>query len=440
VVLDGPGGTRTARVDESDHAIFDGLTVGRGAYTVKATANGETVTSQPIELPASPGVKIMLVFKPDEAAMLAEHDGVARADKKLPAGTVAVSVVDGADKPIVGIAVILAHATAEGGDKVDQQQVKTDAKGEARFAHASATAKDGYLVAAKGDDLQATSSPFRLDDAAGMRLGLRALHATRNASVLTLKTGSHVILEVRDDEVDVVENLILENQATDPFDPGPGGLVFPLPDGAAGAQAAGQAPPQLSVEASRAVWKGVLPPGQTTLSFGFVLPEKDARVALRQKLPVAMEHLLVATDRYEGMDVEGDGLVKSERTGEDGRHFWRIDGPPVPAGGELRLALVGLPHQPATARLAAAAVAIVLALWGLVAAIGPPGGRRDEARERLESRRSELLDELAALDAAPAPGRESRDDRSGRAAEAKREKRRADLVARLEQIYRELDA
>jgi hypothetical protein len=438
VQLDGTGGPRSAKVDETAHAVFDGLAIGE-TYTAHATAGDQTVTSQPVEMPPSSGVKLMLVFKPDAKALLGEHDGVARADKALPAGAIALSVVDGDDKPAAGLEAILAHTTADNVSKIDEKRARTDAQGNVRFDGLAVSARDGYLVAIKGDGIDATSKPFRPDGAAGMRLGLRALRGTRDPQVLAIGRQSHLIVEVRDDDVAVTENLVLSNQATDPFDAGPGGLRFPLPDGAKGAELGPDAPAGLALDGNALVLKGRLPPGDAHVVVGFVLPQEGNAVWLRQTLPVAMEQLVIATDRYEGMDVDGDGLSRTDRE-MGGRSFWLITGGAVPAGGAIDVRLSGLPHRSPWARYLVAALAALVALWGLGAALG--GTTSAPSRVELDRKRGALLDELAALDgaaeidaASAKPGRVPSAKQ-----ESKRARRREELLGQLEQVYRDLDA
>jgi hypothetical protein len=157
VTLDGPGGPRTAKSDPTAHATFDGLTTGRGTYTIKSSAFGQDLSSQPIEMPPNSGVKIMLVFKADEKALLGQADGVARVDARLSSGTVVVKVVDGDDKPLQGIEVILAHAR-RGQEKVDEKRAVTDGEGVATWVGLPVSETDGYLASARRDGSPTASS------------------------------------------------------------------------------------------------------------------------------------------------------------------------------------------------------------------------------------------------------------------------------------------
>ena len=427
VSLDGPGGARTGKTDEVGRATFDGLQVG-GTYVATAKSGDQSVGSQPMEMGGGAGVRVMLVFKPDEKAMLAEKDGVARADKAVPVGAVYVTVTDGDDKPRIDLPVVLGHVAKDSGQQIEELLAKTDATGTAHF-EGKPGAADAYIVAVKQVGLVGASKPFRIEEGAGMRINLRALAGTRNTKVLSIGTGAHFILEVKDDSVEVRENITISNQATDPFETGPAGLEFLLPPGAEGAQAAGEPNNLLTVDDKRALIKGTLPPGDTNFSFGFVLPQKGAVVELRQTLPIAMERFTTVTDRFEGMRIEGDEINTTERE-LGGRRFWVLSGKPVRAGGEMWLRLANLPHRSTATRNIGVTLAGFLALLAIFAFVrAEPEEIID--RVKLEGERDRLLDELSDLDG----------DAKGKSAKAKdiRSHRRDEVLARLEKIYRQLE-
>jgi hypothetical protein len=422
VTLDGPGGPRTAKVDETDHAVFSGLTVGRGAYVARAAAFGQQLESQPIELPASPGVKLMLVFKADEKEQLGQPDGVARSDERLAAGTVEVKVVDEQEKPVAAVEVVLAHAT-KASEKVDERRAATDGAGLARFTALPASPGDGYLATARRDGSSTAGRPFSLAGAHGRLVVIKSVRVTRDARAVHIGGTSHLIAEVKDDVVEVIENLVLVNDGEQPFDPGPGGLQIPLADGAEGAQLGPGAPAGLTVEGKLATFKGTLPPGETPLTVAFVVPQHGDAVAIRQTVPFQLDRVALVTDRLDGMAIEGEGLKLDERE-MNKRPFWVVTGPPVKAGGAIDVRLAGLPHHSAAARYVAATVAALIALWGL--AFSFARSRAPADRAKLEQRRAQLLANLAAVVEGGKTG-------------AQATKQREELMARLERVYRELD-
>jgi hypothetical protein len=465
VKLDGPGGPRTATSDDAGRAWFEGLPTGGGEpFTASATIGGTTMSTQPITLPPMAGVKVMLVFKgdapaagttspsstaktpaetkapanaPTKAPALAAapadpNEGVARPDPALPPDAIEVVALGPDGKPAAGINVVLAHGSREQADKVDEIPAKADAQGRAHF-QGKVSSDDGYLVALRGEGVSAQSKPFRLEGKSGVRVELRASAAGHDASVLSFGRQSHLILEVKDEQLEVIENLVLENRSSAPYDPGPDGLRLTLPDDARGAQQAGEPSQHFTVEGRQVIWKGEIPPGPSQIAFGFVLPTSGPAVELRQKLSVPMDALVAISDRFDGMDVEGDGIEKHERE-MGGRRFYLVSGPKVPAGGEIQLRVVGLPQRSPLLRFLGAGLAAVVALWGLAAAMR--ARRNGPDRAALEAERAALLDEIAALEVA---AQTSGASAQGHGKDGKRGRRREELVSRLEAIYRALD-
>ena len=437
VMLNGPDGAKTASVGPDGRASFEGLALG-GPYGVRATSGDQTVTSQPIPMPGEMGVKVMLVFKPDEKAALAEHDGVARPDKSLPAGTLVISVFDEANKPLANLPVVVAHgaAPAAGGQpRIEQANLTTDDKGEARYVAAAGTTGEGLMVSVKKEPLSAASQPFQLDATAGMRLGLRAAPRTQDATSVVINRKSHLIFDVKDDTVEVIENLTIENRSGVPYDPGKPNLVFMLPEGAQGAQQVGEPTRAFTVSGNMVLVHAPIAPGETAVAFGFVMAQKDGGVDVRQTLPVRMEQLVGITSRFPGMEVRGENINRIERT-MNGRTFFLLHGGEVPAGGTLHLGLSGLPHRSPWASYLAVAVAAFIGLWGLrglVASMSAAASASASTRlavTHLEAEKKRLFDELAALE---------RNKPGTARAEEKHARRRDELTDRLEHVLRDLD-
>lgn len=412
------GEPRTEKTDQASRATFGGLEAGK-SYHASATAFGATLTSQEIQLPETPGIRLMLVFPEDVKALLGRADGVARKDERLAAGTLEVRVLDEDDKPLAGLEVTLAHGQ-KGGAAANEQQAKTDADGRARWDGLAVSADDGFVATVARDGFVSRSQPFTLQSDHGSLLGLRALRATRDTKALAFDKRSHLILEVKDDAVEVVENLVLENSATSPFDPGTDGFRVPLPKGAEGAQTLPNGPHELTIETGSgggvAVWHGGLPPGTSQLSFAFMLPVKNGAVTIEQVVPATLDPLQLVTDRFDGMDVVGEGLTKEERE-MGGRQFWVVRGPVIQAGKPFSLTLTGLPSRSVLGRDLVLAIALALLVWGVAAGWNARGGL--PSRAKLERHRDRLLDELATM--------------------APHERAREPIVGQLEKIYRELD-
>ncbi len=420
VTLQGPDGPRTAKTDETAHAVFSGLQAG-ASYVAKVSGFGEELASQPLEISAQSGIRVMLVFHPDEKALLGQADGVARADDKLPAGTIAAKVVDGDDKALGHLDVKLERIVT-GGEPAVEKQATTGDDGVARFDGLPATASETLQVSVARDGNVERSKPFAVKAGPGALVALRILATTRDPKALSFGRQSHFVVEVHDEEVQVMENLVLVNASASPFDPGPAGLTLPLPDGAREPQLSPDGPKQLGVAGGQLVWKGLVPSGENNVAVMFALPTSGAAVALHQKMTVDLDGQAMIVEHLPGLEVKGDGLTQEERP-MSGRTFWLVRGPGVKAGGAIDLRIAGLPQASTLARDLAAALAALIALWGLVRA----WSRNAPAtpRAKLEEKRDELLGKLAALD--------------GAADAAKVARQRDELMARLERLYRELD-
>ena len=309
--------------------------------------------------------------------------GIPRPDPDTPAGTIVVRLIRGElANRVTGHAVAL---DGPGGPRTAQ----TDDQGRAAFTGLVPGGPYVAQASLSGEDL--ASQPIELPPAPGVRVMLvfkldretapppiPLLPPVRDPSAISIGRRSHVIAQVRDDVVEVMENFLFENAGGAPFDPGPDGIKLPLPDGAEGAQPGPEMPGSLSVAGRIATWKGNLPPGDTAVSIVFVIPQRGHAVSIRQTVPFPLEQLMLITDRYPGMKIEGPGLHLVERS-MGGREFWVVSGPKIPAGGAIDVRLAELPHRPTWDRDLAVAIAALIACAGLVSSLR---GARNPARDR----------------------------------------------------------
>lgn len=458
VPLPAPDKDRPARTEKSDaegRATFSGLAP--GAYEARAVVDDEALASQPIELAAQPGVRVMLVFSKsvaDQQQELGKADGKARVSLQLPPGTLVIRAVDEKGGPLKDARVSLSHGD-RATEKVDTlPEQKADDKGEARFTDLKFGTGDGYLASVVRDGTTCRGKPFRLIANHGSLIAIECRPASRDASQIKIGGSSHIILELEDDMLQGVENLRLSNPLEQPVDPGPAGIRIPLPEGALSAQAVpvqeGQTPPVVidvsrAGEAPVALWKGPVPPGETDVRVAFMLKHRGT-LRFHQATPVGFESVRVIVEKSPEMKVEGAGYESEERKWQ-GRDLLLISAKGTTAGGVIDFTVSGLPYQAPIGRYLAALVALSVALgFGLVARRPPPqaqaaAGRRAE----LDRRRRELLDRLArSADATPAGEKNGQPDASkdkgdGRDGKKRRRPERAELVEELEAVYREID-
>jgi hypothetical protein len=341
-----------------------------------------------------------------------------------------VSVV-GPQGPLAAQKVTLVSVTRD--QKLSQRDQTADSQGRVRFEKIPPSPDTGYLIAIKYQGSAYNSAPFKMPDKPGMKVELRVFPPTRDGSQVVLGPQSHIGMELGDGQLEVIENIVLENRGEATWEPGPGGLVFALPDGATGARPAEEAPQLKIVEHRGAVWTGPVAPGRTQLRFGFVLPFKAADLAFQQTMPLAMDGVRVIVERSDRLEIDGPIVKAREEKTLSGRRFWLVGSDDkLPAPAQVAFSLHNLPVPDHQGAYAALACSLGIALWGLMMgrAPGRPGVDADRKR-KLAERREKLLGELVVLE-------EQR--KGGRLDEARWKPRREELVASLERVYRELDA
>jgi hypothetical protein len=415
VELAGPDGKpSTQKTDAEGRATFAGLSA-PGPFVARAQEGETKLSSQPIELSAQMGSRVMLVFPKGSG----QPDAVGRLDKTLPPGTIVVRAEDASGNAVDGVDVVVAHAK-KGQPKVEELKGKTDTAGEARFDHLERDPTSGYLAQVRANGAQFDSKPFRLEETAGMRVVIQVRPVTADTSELSFAEGSHLLVEVTDDTLQVIEVLRLHNggsRAVEAKD----GLHIPLPRDALQVQAPDGG--NLAVVGHDAVVRGPVPPGDTQLRVAFALAHHGGHAELEQATPVPFAKIAMVTQEIEGLTISGHDVVGEPRD-MGGRRLMVYFGNGTTRDSGLSLQFSGLPTADPTPRYAAAAIAIlIVVLFGAYATGG--GGA---ARGRLEAERARLFDELTKLDAAIARGEPG--DHQG-----ERDKK----VKRLTEIYRGLD-
>jgi hypothetical protein len=476
VTLGGGSAPRTAPTDDSGRARFDGVAAG-GSLRASVTVDGVEVASQPFQLGPQGGVRLMLVAPAGQpsggdsapvpgpaaaASPAAAADGakqppatatdgasgggqplapgappnpVATPDAKIPHRTVVVTVRKADGSAVAAAAVQLVKALGNG--KVQQQEQLTGATGEATFTKVEPDDNVGYLAVVRFDGAVYNSQPFHMgsagqkggkDAATGLRLAFVVHPRTVDVGAITLGPGSHLILQVAEEAVEVIEVFSLRNGSGATFDPGPEGLLLPLPEGFKGASIMPGGPPQLDVrEGKGLVWRGAIPPGDVEIRSGSVLSYDGDSLELHQQLPLGMAQGGLIVDLVPGMSVQGPPGTEREEKEMNGRRFLVLRGVNIPRGGQLDVSITGLPQQKGIRwRYLFGLLAAALATWALLASCKAPPTPHRQRVIALTAERERLFAQLLALDARPcAPG--------------ERSPQREQLVRALEQCYRELD-
>lgn len=457
---------RTEKTDADGRAMFEGMTPG-DEFHAEVTVDGEILKTETFTLPAQGGLRTMLIAAlgagggtPGGAApnagaapagggeeakfTLGATAGVAVADTSLPAGRLDVRLLDENGKEIPNQTVML--GMVDKGNKVQVQKSKADAAGVAHFSdlpHGDAT---GYAAVLEWHGLRLGTAPFPMPEKSGARAEIRALSRTADPAVMAVGEGARVVVQMHEDNLQFIEVLPLENTSNQMFDPGPGAIEIPLPQGFVGAEAQ-ESDRKIDVRQNHGMAvHGVFMPRRSMLGttnknagnevvFGFALPYHGDTRAFSQPLPNGMGAFTLITEPIAGLTVSGPGIGERQERELNGRKYWVMPGDAIARGGVLEFTLSGLPATDAMGRNVAGVLALLLIVGAVVFARGSQsgkGGKGGDAateRARLVERREAAFADLVALE------RRARDGGAAAAAD-----RRQELVGRLERIYRDLAA
>ena len=469
---------RTQQTDASGRALFEGMAPG-DQFHAEVKVDGEKLTTETFTMPAEGGIRTMLIASlgsggapadargapegagaggpgPSEGAgaepknfSLGVTAGAASPEPALPAKTLEVHLYDEAGAPIAKHGVML--GMVDKSNKVDVRRATSDAKGVARFTELATGESVGYAAIIEWQGMRLGTAPFAMPAEGGAKAEIRALGRTADTSVMTIGPGARVVVQMREDTLQFLEMLPLENTSDKLFDPGVGALEIPLPTEFTGAQPQES---ERSVEVRQshgiAVHGAFAPRGAIAgtsakaagqeVSFGFVMPYHGDTREFVQPLPNGIGPFTViteqaSTERPADITVSGPGIGAREPRELGGRKYWVMPGEAIAAGGTLKFTLHGLPSTDSTGRTVAGLLTLLLIGSAVLLARQPKttskGGRpvADE-RVRLTNLREALFAELLTKE------RARRDD--GGAREPSPE--RTQLVARLERVYRDLAA
>jgi len=457
---------RTAKTDGSGRALFEGVAPG-SQFVAQVSVDGEALATQEITVPPAGGIRTMLIagLGPAPAGgagggaaaerggaaeagagegeaefSLGASSGAAHPDPSLPTGTLEVHLLDEAGQPIKNAPVLL--GAVDQTQKLQVHKGRSNDAGVARFSDLPTGPRAGYAAVIDWRGLRIGTEAFSMPEKDGATAEIRALARTTDPSVITVGAGGRLILQMHEDALVFAEMLPLENTSDKIFDPGPGAIEIPLPEGFVSAEAV-QTDRKVEVRQNHGVAvHGAIAPrprgtGETRstvneVTIQFVLPSHGDTRDFEQRMPNGSGPFTLFAQQIGDLSISGPGVGPRESREISGHKYWlaRIEG--VPPGGTLRLNISGLPSTSATGRNVAGGLAI-----GLILAVVVFGRRpRDEAREaarserdRLTARRETLFAELVAVEQA---------GRAGTAAGGS--DRRRELFGKLEGVYQQLAA
>ena len=101
-------------------------------------------------------------------------------------------------------------------------------------------AQTGYAAVIDWKGLRLNTVPFAMPESGGARAEIRALARTADPAAITIGAGGRIVVQMREDTLQILEFLPLENTSDKMFDPGPGAFEIPLPERLRGRAGAGQ--------------------------------------------------------------------------------------------------------------------------------------------------------------------------------------------------------
>jgi hypothetical protein len=450
---------RTVKTDASGRALFESLAPG-DEFHAEVTVDGELLQTATFAVPAQGGVRTMLIAglgaapEGEEAAApagggaqaqsfaLGSTTGSAKPEASLPVKTLEVRLYDEGGRPIPKQPVTLGSVDTT--NKVDVRHATTDDSGVARFTGLPVGKTTGYAAVTDWHGLHIGTEPFAMPEDSGARAEIRALARTSDPSVITIGEGARIILQMREDTLQFLEILPLENKSDQLFDPGPGAVEIPLPTEFTGAEA-GQGDRKIEIRPGRGVAvHGTISPKRALggndakaagneVTFGFVMPYHGDSREFVQPMPTGIGLQTLIAEQIPGLEITGPGVGAREESKElNGHKYWIMPSAAIPPGGVLTFSIKGLPSTDHTGRNVALALALALLGAAIVFARRPEDAARRAAsseRDRLTARREALFAELVAVE------RQARAGAVGATPERRRE-----LVGKLEGVYQQLAA
>ena len=289
-------------------AEFTGLaTDGSVTYYALALVGDDRLTTRPLAPGAKAGIRVLLAARRRDAQQVPigpPIDDAAHASEPAPAAGEVLVRAPGTDGARVELVDSNAGAARPRTAKV--------AKGVARFSGVAVGGEHAYLVAlaAKGG-VRRLSRPFQLG-AAGI-----VVHVG-GAPLLQLSLAAQVDARGLSAQGDFT----IVNPAAGPFDPGPGGLRLPFPEGATEVVLA---EPDLAarvrLEGGAAIIAGPLAAGETSVVVDFRLPLAAGQLAFVLPPSLAGE-ASIAVEKTTGATLVPPDGVKVETRRAEGRAFF----------------------------------------------------------------------------------------------------------------------
>ena len=333
-------------------------------------------------------------------------------DSALPAGTVVLDVKDVADKAAAGDSVTLRmrHQTVATGTQTFEKTATVEADGTVRFDGLSVGSEWVYGFGVQHDGIPYESAQFQLGRATGKRVRLQVFPATTDIDVPPVGLQAFVLLEPRDEFVQVEQLFRFSNlgRTTWRFNDIPVGLP-------SGFKAFTQSTDDDRVMAKQVpgrgfMLSGYLPPGTFELAVRYQMPYSgDDSQRFNLGMPPRVGLLRVIAESTAGMRMRVEGLAEpAVARGNQGQRLLVADQMVNPGGDQIEQAsilLTGIP-TPGAGRWYAVILSLAAAAAGLVVAATGRGRAKGDSGERelVQVAKRSLLDELVELERAHKAG------------------------------------
>ena len=318
-------------------------------------------------------------------------------DAELPAGTIAVEIVDATGAPVSKQAVRLGVMEQSGGR--DSKACVTDEEGTCSFDALLTDSKHSYRVNVPYEGARYSSTPFRIDANEGQRVRVVRLPTTNDNRRIFQVLG-RTMIEFRDGRAHIQQEARLANLGEATYVFPDGGMSIRLPDGfKAFDSMAVMTDQRLAATDDGLDISGSMPPGRVDLMWTYDIPVGGTSMLIEQPVPFSTMEYQVISDYVEGMTMEVEGFQVA-RVHEGGDRRFLVAGmmrrPGDAPVDPLRIHVRGIPGAGPLPYLAAA-IAMIFVFWAIWLLFRPLDQTAVLARVR-DDRRAELLDEIAGLE------------------------------------------
>lgn len=327
-----------------------------------------------------------------------------RADKSVPPGSIRVRVLDPVDQPVPNAEIVLGIMHPD--STRESKPARTGQDGTFTYSGLQTGDQRAYRVNVPFSGAKYSSSPFRLPADSGFDVMVRRLPVTTDERMVVLYVGA-TSLELKDDRIKVVQQARLLNLGNETYVFPKGGTLVKLPTGYLAVQTQESMGDQRVADDKKdgVRVEGSLPPGETTLLWGFDMPLAGDSSSFEIGLPWVTFAYRVIADAPEGLKLAVFDMPEPFVQRDGGRSFLitemqrRVGEEPFKS---LKITLTGIPG-PGPERFIALGLALGITLAGGMVARRKPLGTTAKTggsqAQPAQSAAPELLARVRALQA-----------------------------------------